>query len=84
MDDSNNEYIEKEVIEVTRKVVIIVTLIEQGCWQLNIRGKHGQLTTWTEYFASSGAAFSAGYNAILKEGINEFYSNEEFLYLDEL
>ena len=84
MEDFQEECVVKDIVKDGKKVTVIATFIEENSWELSINGKHGQFTTWTEFFVSSNAALAAGYAAILKEGIDEFYSSPEFSYLDKL
>lgn len=84
MEDFQEECVVKDIVKDGKKVTVIATLIEESSWELSINGKHGQFTTWAEFFVSSNAALATGYAAILKEGIDEFYSSPEFSYLDKL
>ena len=72
----------KAVTENGKTVTIVARLIDidESLWELSIQGKGTQNTTWTEWFSSSKEAMEVGMRAILKEGINEFYSNAEFEY----
>lgn len=85
MDDlrkDGEEVIYKDIIEDDKIVTIIVRLIDadEKLWELSIQGKGNQLTTWAVWFSSSEEAMGEGMSAILKEGVNEFYSNPEFEY----
>ena len=72
--------ISKSVMESGKTVTITVRLIEaeEGFWELSIEGKGNQFVTWTARFASAEVAMDVGLSAILKEGIDEFYSAPEF------
>jgi hypothetical protein len=70
----------KSVTEHGKTVTVTVYPIENedNLWELSIEGKGNQFTTWTEWFTSVEDAMNAGLSAILKEGIDEFYSDPEF------
>jgi hypothetical protein len=74
--------VSKSVLESGKTVTVTVRLIEpeEEYWELSIEGKANQLTTWTEWFASADEAMEVGLSAILKEGIDEFYSDPEYLH----
>lgn len=86
MDDSNrinNRCFSKDVTEDGKTVTVYVSLINDCEWELSVIGKANQGTSWLEWFPTSEDAMNAGLAAILKEGIDEFYSDPEFSYLDE-
>jgi hypothetical protein len=51
-------------------------------WILRIVGRHGQISEWTECFASSSEAITTGLSAIRFEGIEDFYEDPVFRYLE--
>jgi len=70
-----------EVREVTmdgKTVTIEVECSAARGWQLRIVGSHGQISEWTELFASSGEAMATGLLAIQYEGIDDFYDDPVF------
>lgn len=84
MDDKKSitmQQFTKEIIDGDKMVTIIVQEMDVDRWELSIRGKKAQATTWTEWFTTSQEAMEAGKAIILKEGIDEFYSDSEFEYL---
>lgn len=86
MDNSkktNNECFSKDVTENGKTVTVYVSPINEGEWELSLIGKANQCTSWSEWFTSSDEAMNAGMSAILKEGIDAFYTIPEFSYLDE-
>ena len=84
MEDFKTKCVVKDIVKDGKKVTVIATFEEENCWGLRIKGTQGYSSIWTEFFASSNEALAAGYAAILKEGIDEFYSSKEFSYLDKL
>ena len=86
MDDSNrtsNRCFSKDVTENGKTVTVYVSLINDCEWELSLIGKANQSTCWLEWFPTSEDATNAGLTAILREGIDECYSDPEFSYLDE-
>ncbi len=84
MDDlkTNNEKVfYKDVTDDGKTVTVVTRWMDESLWELSIHGNHGQFTTWTEWFSSSDTAMGVGMSAILKEGIQTFYSDPEFDYL---
>ncbi len=79
---TNEECVYKEIIEGGKAVVIQAAFVEENMWELKIVGKRSQTTTWTDFFSTSEEAIEAGMTAILAEGIDAFYSNPEFSYLE--
>ena len=77
---ANEEVLTRDVIEAGKRVTIFVHPIDEGLWELSIRGKNDQFTTWTDWFSSPQEAMDAGMSAISKEGILEFYSCPDFEY----
>jgi len=80
LNNANDEIISKDITEKGKTVTVIARPICDDFWELSIRGKGSQFTTWTEWFASPEEAISEGLSAILKEGLQEFYSNPDFEY----
>ena len=73
----------RDVVEGSKTVTVYVRLLDDCGWELAIIGKANQMTSWTQWFPSASEAMSEGLSAILKEGIDEFYSRPEFSYLDK-
>lgn len=87
MDDLNgsgSKCFSKDITDGNKIVTIYVSCCDEFGWELSIIGKSSHMTTWTDWFASSEDAIQHGMDAILREGIEEFYSNLEFGCLDEL
>ncbi len=74
----------KDVTEGGKTVTVYARLIEDFGWELVIIGKNCHATTWTEWFSTSDEAMKAGLSAILFEGIDEFYTNQELAFLEGL
>ena len=83
MDDLNSNNgvcFSKDITEQGKTVTVYVRLITGCGWELNIIGKANQVTTWSEWFTTAIEAMDEGLAAILREGIDEFYSNPVFAY----
>ena len=74
----------KDVTQDGKTVTVYVRPIGDHEWELILIGKPNQSTTWSEWFPTSEDAMNAGLSAIALEGIDEFYSDPEFSYLDGL
>ena len=80
--DNNEKNIFQDVTDDGKTVTIYVRQMDNCMWELNLIGKANQNTSWSTWFPSATDAMQAGQIAILKEGIDEFYSIPEFSYLE--
>jgi hypothetical protein len=62
---------------------IIATRITEDEWQLVILNEKGISTNWLETFSSAQLAIAAGFEAIEKEGVDDFVDVEGFEYLKD-
>ena len=82
LDNRDAKCFSKDVIEGNKTVTVYVRLLDGYGWELVIIGRANQMTSWTQWFPSAGAAMNEGLTAILKEGIDEFYYRPEFSCAD--
>ena len=82
LDEANNAWFSKDVTQDGKTVTVYVRLINDCEWELSLIGKANQGTIWSEWFPTSEDAMNEGLSAILKEGIDEFYTDPDFSYLD--
>lgn len=59
------------------KTVTLMTRQIDNNWELVIQGQGNKFTTWTDWFPSAEEALHVGVNAVLRRGIDEYYSNPE-------
>lgn len=80
----SDKYYTKNVVENEKVLTVSARLIDDDSWELSIIGKNSQACTWTDWYASPQEAISAGLSAILDEGVDQFYANPDFSYIDDL
>ena len=51
-------------------------------WVLRVLGRRGQVSEWTESFDSAAEAITTALTAIRYEGIEDFYDDPVFQYLE--
>jgi hypothetical protein len=51
-------------------------------WVLRVLGRRGQVSEWTESFDSAAEAITTALTAIRYEGIEDFYEDPVFQYLE--
>ncbi|MDP1931033.1 MAG: hypothetical protein Q8L60_06230 [Gammaproteobacteria bacterium] len=73
----------RDVIQDGKTVRIEVEFSGDDGWILRIIGRNGQVSEWTELFSSSGEAMTTALSAIRYEGIDDFYDDPIFHYLQE-
>ena len=76
--------ITKAVTKDGKTVTVFAEEVEESVWILSVLGKNNQASTWHEFFPSQEAAINEGVRAIENEGIDEFYSSEFFVYMEDL
>ena len=84
IDSTDTDQLSKIVTQDNRSVLVEVTHFGSKGWQLTIVGEKGYFSNWTEFFPSAQEALQEGLSAIEKEGIDEFISNDEFAYLNDI
>lgn len=57
------------------KAVTLMTRKIDDSWELVIQGRGNKFTTWTDWFNSAEEALHVGVNAVLKDGIDAYYTN---------
>ena len=57
------------------KTVTLMTRRVDEYWDLVIQGEENKFTTWTDWFPSAEEALHVGVNAVLRDGIDQYYSN---------
>lgn len=78
---TEDDLISKEVTQDGMTVRVEAELAGAGGWVLRVIGRRGQVSQWTEPFASSTEALTTGLTAIRYEGIEDFYDDPVFRYL---
>lgn len=75
--------VSRDVSQDGKTVTIEAKFSEPDGWILRVIGVHGQVSEWTELFASSSEAMTTALSAIRYEGIDDFYDDPVFHYLQE-
>lgn len=75
------EHVVREVTQEGMTVRIVAESAGPEGWILRIVGRRGQVSEWSECFASSAEAITTGLSAIRFEGIEGFYDDPIFRYL---
>ncbi len=73
----------KEVSQDGMTVRVEAEQAAAGSWVLRVIGRRGQVSQWTDCFASSTEALTTGLTAIRYEGIEDFYDDPVFRYLQD-
>lgn len=64
----------KELSKDGKTVTLMTRRIDEN-WELVIQGQGNKFTAWTDWFTSAEEALHVGVNAVLREGIEKYYSN---------
>ncbi len=80
---ATDNFISKEVSQDGMTVRVEAERTGAGAWMLRVVGRRGQISQWTEFFASSTEALTTGLTAIRYEGIEDFYDDPVFRYLQD-
>ena len=78
---TEDNLISREVTQDGMTVRVEAEMAGVGAWVLRVVGRRGQVSQWTEFFASSTEALTTGLTAIRYEGIEDFYDDPVFRYL---
>lgn len=78
---TEDNLISREVTQDGMTVRVEAEMAGVGAWVLRVVGRRGQVSQWTEFFASSTEALTTGLTAIRYEGIEDFYEDPVFRYL---
>lgn len=78
---TEDNLISKEVTQDGMTVRVEAELAGAGAWVLRVVGRRGQVSQWTEFFGSATEALTTGLTAIRYEGIEDFYDDPVFRYL---
>jgi len=62
--------------------IVVESFGTQG-WVLRVLGRHGQVSEWTESFDSAAEAITTALTAIRYEGIEDFYEDPVFQFLEQ-
>ena len=73
----------RDVTQEGKTVRIEVEFRAPEGWILRVMGRHGQVSEWTELFARASDAMTTALSAIRYEGIDDFYDDPVFHFLQE-
>ncbi|MES3006860.1 MAG: hypothetical protein V4751_03715 [Pseudomonadota bacterium] len=80
---SEGSVISRDVTQDGMTVRVEAELAGVAGWILRVIGRRGQISQWTELFPTSAEALTTGLTAIRYEGIEDFYDDPVFRYMQQ-
>jgi len=73
----------RDITQDGKTVRVIAESSRPGAWVLRVLGRSGQISEWTEHFDSAAEAITTALTAIRYEGIEDFYEDPVFRFLEQ-
>jgi len=82
-DETTLSPVVRDITQDGKTVRVIAESAGPGSWVLRVLGRCGQVSEWTEHFDSAPEAIATALTAIRYEGIEDFYEDPVFRFLEK-